>query len=82
VKRINERLKSKRGLADIARDTEEMRAAATRIPSLFPAGASRALADESEKLAGAAHTEQEPAISAQFLTRVCSGCHDVFREKR
>ncbi len=38
VKRINERLKSKRGLADIAREAEEIRAAATRIPSLFPAG--------------------------------------------
>src|SRR5829696_1019492 len=38
MKRINERLKSKRGLADIARDAEEIRAAATRIPSLFPPG--------------------------------------------
>ena len=37
VKRINERLKFKRGLADIARDAEEIRAAATRMPSLFPA---------------------------------------------
>ena len=38
VKRINERLKSKRGLADIARDAEEIRASAARIPSLFPPG--------------------------------------------
>ncbi len=38
VKRINERLKSKRGLADIMRDAEEIRAAATRIPSLFRPG--------------------------------------------
>jgi cytochrome c556 len=38
VKRINERLKSKRGLADIARDAEEIGAAAMRIPSLFPPG--------------------------------------------
>ena len=38
VKRINERLKSKRGLADIARDAEEIRAAATRMPVLVPAG--------------------------------------------
>jgi cytochrome c556 len=36
VKRINERLKSRRGLADIARDAEEIRASAARIPSLFP----------------------------------------------
>ena len=102
VKRINERLKSKRDLADIARDAEEIRAAATRIPSLFPPGsrdghsdavwarwpefeaASRALVDDSEKLAGAARTGQEPAIAAQFrsMTRACSGCHDAFREKR
>ena len=105
VKRIDERLKSKRGLADIARDAEEIRAAATRMPSLFPAGsrdghseakpavwarwpefeaASRALVDESEKLAGAARTGQEPAIASQFrsMTRACSGCHDAFREKR
>ncbi|HEX8666125.1 MAG TPA: cytochrome c [Beijerinckiaceae bacterium] len=38
VKRINERLKSKRGLAEIARDAEEIRAAAARAPSLFPPG--------------------------------------------
>ena len=105
VKRINERLKSKRGLADIARDAEEIRVAAMRIPSLFPAGtlgghsdakpavwarwpefeaASRALVDESEKLAGAARTGQEPAIASQFrsMTRVCSGFHDAFRENR
>jgi cytochrome c556 len=38
VKRINDRLKSKRGLAEIARDAEEIRAAAARVPSLFPPG--------------------------------------------
>ena len=38
VKRINDRLKSKRGLPEIARDAEEMRAAAARVPSLFPPG--------------------------------------------
>ena len=38
VKRINERLKSKRGLAEIARDAGEIHAAAGRVPSLFPAG--------------------------------------------
>jgi len=38
VKRINDRLESKRGLADIARDAEEIRAAASRMPSLFPLG--------------------------------------------
>jgi cytochrome c556 len=105
VKRINERLKSKRGLADIARDAEEVRASASRIPSLFPPGrrdghseakpavwerwpefeaASRALVDESEKLAAAARSGQEAAITEQFraTTRACSGCHDVFRAKQ
>jgi cytochrome c556 len=38
VKRINDRLKSNRGLAEIARDAEELRAAAARMPSLFPRG--------------------------------------------
>src|SRR5215210_6508730 len=38
VKRINERLKSKRGLAEIAKDAREIQAAAGRVPSLFPAG--------------------------------------------
>jgi len=38
VKRINDRLKSKRGLAEIARDAEDIRAAAARLPSLFPPG--------------------------------------------
>lgn len=38
VKRINDRLKSKRGLAEITRDAEEIRAAAARVPSLFPPG--------------------------------------------
>ena len=38
VKRINDRLEFKRGLADIARDAEEIRAAASRMPSLFPPG--------------------------------------------
>ena len=38
VKRINDRLESKRGLADIARDAEEIRAAASKMPSLFPPG--------------------------------------------
>ena len=37
MKRINDRLKSKRGLADIARDAEDT-GAATRVPSLFPPG--------------------------------------------
>ena len=104
VKRINERLKSKRGLADIARDAEEIRAAATRMPPCSggkpgwslrgEAGSVGEVAgvrsgipgavEKSEKLAGAARTGQEPAISAQFrsMTRTCSGCHDAFREKR
>jgi cytochrome c556 len=38
VKRINDRLKSKRGLADIGRDADEIRATAARVPSLFPPG--------------------------------------------
>ena len=38
VKRINDRLKSKRGLAEIASDAEEIKAAAARVPSLFPPG--------------------------------------------
>jgi cytochrome c556 len=38
VKRINDRLKSKRGLAEIARDAEEIRTAAARAPSMFPPG--------------------------------------------
>ena len=38
VKRINERLKSKRGLAEIARDAGEIHTAAGRVPSLFPQG--------------------------------------------
>jgi len=38
VKRINDRLKSKRGLSEIARDAEEIRAAASKMPSLFPPG--------------------------------------------
>jgi cytochrome c556 len=38
VKRINDRLKSKRGLAEIASDAEEIKAAAARVPSLFPSG--------------------------------------------
>ena len=38
VKRINDRLKAKRGFAEIARDAEEIRAAAARVPSLFPQG--------------------------------------------
>ena len=98
VKRINERLKSKRGLAEI-------HTAAGRVPTLFPAGsrdghsdaraavwerwpefvaAARSLGAEAEKLAAAAQSGQEPAITAQFrsMTRTCSGCHDVFRAKR
>jgi cytochrome c556 len=105
VKRINERLKSKRGLPEIVRDAEEIRATAARIPSLFPPGsgdghseakpivwerwpefeaASRALVDESEKLAAVARSGQERAIAAQLgsMTRACSGCHDVFRAKQ
>jgi cytochrome c556 len=105
VKRINERLKSKRGLADVAREAEEIRAWAARIPSLFPPGsrdghseampaiwekwpefeaASRAVAQEAEKLAAAARSGQEAVLGAQFrsMTRACSGCHDVFRAKR
>lgn len=50
VKRINERLKSKRGLPDIARDAEELRAAATRMPALFPPGSRDG------------HSEARPAI--------------------
>ena len=50
VKRINDRLKFKRGLADIARDAEEIRAAATRMPSLFPAGSRDG------------HSEAKPAV--------------------
>jgi cytochrome c556 len=50
VKRINERLKSKRGLPDIERDAEEIRAAAARIPSLFPPGSRDR------------HSEAKPAI--------------------
>jgi cytochrome c556 len=38
AKRINDRLKSKRGLAEIASDAEEIKAAAARVPSLFPPG--------------------------------------------
>ena len=38
VKRINERLKSKRGLGEIGHDAEEIRTAAARMPSLFPQG--------------------------------------------
>ena len=38
VKRINERLKSKRRLTEIAKDAEEVQAAAGRVPSLFPPG--------------------------------------------
>jgi cytochrome c556 len=105
VKRINERLKSKRGLAEIAKDAGEIHTAAGRVPTLFPAGsrdghsdaraavwerwpefvaAARSLGAEAEKLAAAAQSGQEPAITAQFrsMTRTCSGCHDVFRAKR
>ena len=104
VKRINERLKSTRGLADIARDAEEVQAVAARIPSLFPPGsrdghsearpavwerrpefeaASRALVEESGKLAAAARSGEEPAIAAQFrsVTQACNGCHDAFRAR-
>ena len=38
VKRINERLKSRRGLDSIARDAGEIQTAAGRVPTLFPAG--------------------------------------------
>ena len=38
VKRIIDRLKSERALAEIAREAEEIRAAAARMPSLFPPG--------------------------------------------
>lgn len=38
MKRINERLKSKRDLQRIEQDAEEIRTAAIRMPSLFPAG--------------------------------------------
>lgn len=38
VKRINERLTSKRALGEIGGDAEEIRTAAARMPSLFPEG--------------------------------------------
>jgi cytochrome c556 len=38
MKRINERLNSKRGLGEIAHDAEEIRMMAVRMPSLFPQG--------------------------------------------
>ena len=105
MKRINGRLKSKRGLPEIAQDAQEIRTSAETVPSLFPPGsrdvhteataaiwerwpefvaASRVLVEESEKLAAAARSGQEAAISRQFrsVTRACSGCHDVFRVKK
>jgi len=54
VKRINERVKSKRGLVDIARDAEEIRAAAARIPSLFPPGSRDG------------HSDAKPAVWARW----------------
>ena len=50
MKRINDRLKSKRGLAEIAQDAEEIRAAAGRIPSLFPKGS------------GGGHSDARPGV--------------------
>ncbi len=37
MKRINDRLKSKRNFAEIVPDANEIRSAAARMPSLFPA---------------------------------------------
>jgi cytochrome c556 len=50
VKRINERLKSKRGLVEIANDAAEIKAAAGRVPSLFPPGSRDG------------HSEAKPAV--------------------
>ena len=50
MKRIDERLKSKRGVADIAREADAIGAAAARIPSLFPPGSRDG------------HTEATPAV--------------------
>jgi cytochrome c556 len=105
MKRINDRLNSKRGSAEIARDAKELRAAAARMPSLFPhrsrdghsearaavwerwpefIAAAQVLEQQAEKLAAAARSGQDAAISNQVrsVTRARSGCHDVFRAKR
>jgi cytochrome c556 len=74
VKRINERLKSKRGLAEIAKDAEEIKAAAGRVPSLFPPGSRDG------------HSEAKPAVwerwpefvaSAQALEREAAKLADT-----
>jgi cytochrome c556 len=45
--------------------------------------AARALEGEAEKLAAAARSGHEAAITGQFraTTRACIGCHDLFRVK-
>jgi cytochrome c556 len=50
LKRTGERLKSKRGLGEIAKDAEEMRVTAERMPSLFPPGS------------GGGHSEAKAAV--------------------